>query len=311
PWSSGMQHTMSPPTGGAPTHGFGRHEVALATVPPRAAHSSGVRSSHSGPSSSGTQQTTFPGAPGGVTGKSATRTSLPSASRTTMDLPRGSNPRERSLPRGRDRKRIFPPPPPLVTRSPTCTPSTITSNVALGASLRTWISNCPTLACLSASEALPLAFASTPVVTSTSLTFFPLAETGVYAAVTRIDASNTMRIFFIVTSFDLPNQQPACRRRSPCSRGHIPSGGGEAAPGGARSPASARLTACRRGGGSIDVSGMATVVIIEDEAVLARNLGKAFARRGFVVREAGTIAEGLRAVEEARPEVVLLDLRLP
>ena len=56
---------------------------------------------------------------------------------------------------------------------------------------------------------------------------------------------------------------------------------------------------------------MATVVIIEDEAVLARNLGKAFTRRGFVVREAGTIAEGLRAVEEARPEVVLLDLRLP
>jgi two-component system, NtrC family, response regulator AtoC len=58
-------------------------------------------------------------------------------------------------------------------------------------------------------------------------------------------------------------------------------------------------------------AGMATLVIIEDEAVLARNLGKAFSRRGFAVREAGTIAEGLRAVEEARPEVVLLDLRLP
>ena len=56
---------------------------------------------------------------------------------------------------------------------------------------------------------------------------------------------------------------------------------------------------------------MATLVIIEDEAVLARNLGKAFSRRGFTVREAGTIAEGLRAVEEARPEVVLMDLRLP
>jgi len=56
---------------------------------------------------------------------------------------------------------------------------------------------------------------------------------------------------------------------------------------------------------------VATLVIIEDEAVLARNLGKAFSRRGFTVREAGTIAEGLRAVEEARPEVVLMDLRLP
>jgi hypothetical protein len=56
---------------------------------------------------------------------------------------------------------------------------------------------------LGASEAFPLAFASAPVVTSTSLTFFPLAEAGVCAAVTRIDASNTIRIFFIVTSFDL------------------------------------------------------------------------------------------------------------
>src|SRR5262245_28522740 len=56
---------------------------------------------------------------------------------------------------------------------------------------------------------------------------------------------------------------------------------------------------------------MATLLVIEDEPVLARNIGKAFSRRGFTVHEAGTIAEGLRIVEEVRPEVVLLDLRLP
>src|SRR5262245_56086356 len=56
---------------------------------------------------------------------------------------------------------------------------------------------------------------------------------------------------------------------------------------------------------------MATLVIIEDEPVLARNVGKTFSRRGFTVHEAGTIAAGLRAVDEMRPEVVLLDLRLP
>jgi two-component system, NtrC family, response regulator AtoC len=70
-------------------------------------------------------------------------------------------------------------------------------------------------------------------------------------------------------------------------------------------------TACRRPAGSVDSAGVPTLVIIEDETVLARNLGKAFSRRGFTVCEAGTIAEGLRAVEEARPEVVLMDLRLP
>jgi DNA-binding NtrC family response regulator len=56
---------------------------------------------------------------------------------------------------------------------------------------------------------------------------------------------------------------------------------------------------------------MATLVIIEDEAVLARNLGKAFSRKGYTVLETGTIEEGVRAVEEARPDVVLMDLRLP
>jgi DNA-binding NtrC family response regulator len=56
---------------------------------------------------------------------------------------------------------------------------------------------------------------------------------------------------------------------------------------------------------------MPTLLVIEDEAVLARNLTKAFSRQGFTVLHAGTLGEGLRAVEESHPEVVLMDLRLP
>src|SRR5262249_50594227 len=56
---------------------------------------------------------------------------------------------------------------------------------------------------------------------------------------------------------------------------------------------------------------MATLGVIEDEGVPARKLGKAFSRRGVGVREAGTIAEELQAREGVRPDVVLLDLRLP
>ncbi|MGH7895161.1 MAG: sigma-54-dependent transcriptional regulator [Candidatus Binatia bacterium] len=56
---------------------------------------------------------------------------------------------------------------------------------------------------------------------------------------------------------------------------------------------------------------MATVLIIEDEAVLARNLTKTFSRHGFAVHHAETIGEGLGLMETIRPEVVLMDLRLP
>jgi DNA-binding NtrC family response regulator len=56
---------------------------------------------------------------------------------------------------------------------------------------------------------------------------------------------------------------------------------------------------------------MATLLIVEDEAVLARNLTKAFERRGFTVRHAPTLGDGLRLVDEWHPDVALLDLRLP
>src|SRR5262249_17894673 len=209
PESSGMQHTMPPPTGGAPTQGFGRHAAALDTVPPSAAHSSAVRSSHSGPESSGMQHTTSAGEPGCTSGKLATSTSSPFALRTAMVSPRGSNPSARSLPRGRDLNRTFPPPPPLVTRSPTCMPPTISSNLALRSSLRTRISNWPTLAALSNRAACPLAFASTPVVASDFLTFGPLAAAGECAAATRANADSAMYSFIV--RLQTSGQQPVCR----------------------------------------------------------------------------------------------------
>jgi len=56
---------------------------------------------------------------------------------------------------------------------------------------------------------------------------------------------------------------------------------------------------------------MATLLIVEDEDVLARNLLRAFAQRGFRVQHAATLAAAERLVGEALPDVVLLDLRLP
>jgi len=56
---------------------------------------------------------------------------------------------------------------------------------------------------------------------------------------------------------------------------------------------------------------MPTLLIVEDEEVLARNLTKAFSRRGFSVHHAPTVGDGMRLLEEVRPDVVLMDLRLP
>src|SRR5690348_3637852 len=56
---------------------------------------------------------------------------------------------------------------------------------------------------------------------------------------------------------------------------------------------------------------MATLLIVEDEAVLARNLVKKFSRQGFSVHHAATVGEGLRRAAEIHPDVVLMDLRLP
>jgi DNA-binding NtrC family response regulator len=56
---------------------------------------------------------------------------------------------------------------------------------------------------------------------------------------------------------------------------------------------------------------MSILLIVEDEAVLARNLARAFTARGLEVHHAATAAEAKQAAVAAPPDVVLLDLRLP
>jgi two-component system, NtrC family, response regulator AtoC len=56
---------------------------------------------------------------------------------------------------------------------------------------------------------------------------------------------------------------------------------------------------------------MSTLLIVEDEAVLARNLTKLFARENFEVHHAAAIGEAKRIVEATPVDVVLLDLCLP
>jgi two-component system response regulator AtoC len=56
---------------------------------------------------------------------------------------------------------------------------------------------------------------------------------------------------------------------------------------------------------------MPTLLIVEDEAVLARNLVKLFARHGFEAHHAASIDEGKRIVAATPVDVALLDLRLP
>ena len=56
---------------------------------------------------------------------------------------------------------------------------------------------------------------------------------------------------------------------------------------------------------------MATLLIVEDEDVLARSLVRAFTQQGYDVHHASTLAAADRAVAQASPDVVLLDLRLP
>ncbi len=53
------------------------------------------------------------------------------------------------------------------------------------------------------------------------------------------------------------------------------------------------------------------VLIIEDEEAQRKILGAYLRKRGFRVLEAGSGAEGLRILEAERPELVLLDWRLP
>ncbi|PXY27838.1 response regulator transcription factor [Prauserella muralis] len=56
---------------------------------------------------------------------------------------------------------------------------------------------------------------------------------------------------------------------------------------------------------------MARVLLIEDDRAVRRGLALALGRHGHDVGEAGTGEEGLRVVDGAPPDVVVLDLMLP
>lgn len=56
---------------------------------------------------------------------------------------------------------------------------------------------------------------------------------------------------------------------------------------------------------------MPTLLIVEDEVILARNLAKALVRDGFEVEHAATLAEARRLFDATPFDVVLLDLQLP
>jgi DNA-binding response OmpR family regulator len=53
------------------------------------------------------------------------------------------------------------------------------------------------------------------------------------------------------------------------------------------------------------------VLVIEDEPKLAHNIQAYLARRGFDVHQSGNGAEGVDHFERFRPDVVVLDYRLP
>jgi DNA-binding response OmpR family regulator len=56
---------------------------------------------------------------------------------------------------------------------------------------------------------------------------------------------------------------------------------------------------------------MATVLLVEDDAIIRSALSRAFTNAGHVVSGVGTAFEALRAVAVQAPEIVVLDLGLP
>jgi DNA-binding response OmpR family regulator len=53
------------------------------------------------------------------------------------------------------------------------------------------------------------------------------------------------------------------------------------------------------------------VLVVEDEAPLRRIVARNLTSRGVDVSEAGTAAEAVQNVEQARPDLLLLDINLP
>ena len=54
-----------------------------------------------------------------------------------------------------------------------------------------------------------------------------------------------------------------------------------------------------------------TILIVDDEEAIRFSLSEALAGEGYQVMEAQTGTEGMEMIKERRPDMVLLDLRLP
>ena len=59
------------------------------------------------------------------------------------------------------------------------------------------------------------------------------------------------------------------------------------------------------------MSSISAVLIVEDEPILAKNMRRYLQSAGFEVVVAGTGETAMTALESARPDIVLLDYRLP
>jgi two-component system response regulator HydG len=54
-----------------------------------------------------------------------------------------------------------------------------------------------------------------------------------------------------------------------------------------------------------------SVLVVDDELLIRKSLAKVMRARGYAVELASSGAEGLQKVTEARPQVMILDMRLP
>ena len=54
-----------------------------------------------------------------------------------------------------------------------------------------------------------------------------------------------------------------------------------------------------------------TVLVVDDEILIRKSLSRVLREKGYVVEGASTGAEGLDKVESVRPQVIILDMRLP
>jgi DNA-binding NtrC family response regulator len=54
-----------------------------------------------------------------------------------------------------------------------------------------------------------------------------------------------------------------------------------------------------------------SVLVVDDELLIRKSLTKVLRARGYRVEAASTGAEGLEKIDEQRPQVMILDMRLP